>query len=291
MGATEILGTVNTIINGLLLGGLFALVAFGLSVFVGVMKVINIAHGDFAILSAYLALSLVLFFKVDPFISLAAVVPVMFVVGYSFQRFVINRVLPMGGNQPVIATFALSIVIQNLLLLTFTADARSLVRPYILEPIEFFGLSISKRYGVGFLVSIVMFTIIYIVLKRTYMGKAMRAVPYDLEAAKMLGIRPLSVYNFAAGFAMVAVAVAGVLLGMTFTFYPDTGPMYLLLSFGAVVTGGVGSLRGTLVGGIIIGEALVLGGYLGSHFQLMICYLVMLAILVARPQGIFGERL
>ncbi|MEM4576086.1 MAG: branched-chain amino acid ABC transporter permease [Candidatus Nezhaarchaeales archaeon] len=289
-GLTDLLSIGNIVVNGLLLGGLFALIAFGLSVFVGVMRVINIAHGDFAILSAYFALSIMLFLRVDPFISLIAVVPIMFVVGYAFQRFIINRLLPMGANQPVIATFALSIVIQNLLLLTFTADARSLIVPYLLEPLEFFGISISRRYGVSFLTALIMFVAIYFFLKKTYTGKAMRAVPFDIEAAKMLGIRPFSIYNFAAGFAMIAVAVAGVLLGMVFTFYPDTGPMFLLLSFGAVVVGGVGSLKGTLIGGIIMGEALVLGGYLGSHYQLMFCYLVILAILIARPQGIFGER-
>ncbi|MEM0240409.1 MAG: branched-chain amino acid ABC transporter permease [Candidatus Nezhaarchaeales archaeon] len=290
LGLLDPLSIGNMLVNGLLLGGLFALTAFGLSVFVGVMRVINIAHGDLAVLSAYFALSMMLLLKVDPFISLIAVMPIMFVIGYTLQRFVINRLLPMGANQPVIATFALSIVIQNLLLLTFTADARSLIVPYLLEPLDLFGISISRRYGVGFLTALIMFVAIYFFLKRTYIGKAMRAVPFDIEAAKMLGIRPHSVYNFAAGLAMIAVAVAGVLLGMVFTFYPNTGPMFLLLSFGAIVVGGVGSLKGTLVGGIIIGEALVLGGYLGSYYQLMFCYLVILAILIARPQGIFGER-
>jgi len=287
----EIINIVNLILNGLLLGGLFALAAFGLSIFAGIMKVINIAHGDFAILAAYLSLSIVSFLKIDPFLSLLIVAPLMFVIGYLFQKFIINRVLPMGSDQPVLVTFALSIVIQNLLLLLFTADARSLITPYLLINIQLFGLNPSPRYAIGFISALIVFAAIFIFLKKTYLGKAMRAVPFDSEAAKMLGIKSEAVYNFAAGLALLAVAIAGVMLGMAFTFYPDTGPMYVLLSFGAVVAGGLGSLKGTLVGGFIMGEALVLGGYLfGSRFQLMFCYLVILVILYIRPQGLFGER-
>lgn len=281
----------NLLLNGLLLGGLFALTAFGLSVLAGIMKVINIAHGDFAILAAYLALVITNYLGVDVFLSLLIVAPVMFVIGYFFQKLIINRVLPMGANQPVLVTFALSIVIQNILLLRFTADARSLIPPYLLININFLGLNPSPRYLVGFAVALIVFTIIFLFFKNTFLGKAMRAVPFDPEAAKMIGINPRVVYNYAAGLAILVAGIAGVLLGINFTFYPDTGPMYVLLSFGAIVIGGLGSLKGSLIGGFIMGESLVLGGFLlGSRFQLMFCYLVILAILLIRPQGIFGER-
>ena len=287
----DILSFVNLIFNGLLLGGLFALTAFGLSVFAGIMRVINIAHGDFAILAAYLAFSIIDFLKIDPFLSLLIVAPIMFVIGYLFQKFTINRVLPMGANQPVLVTFALSIVIQNLLLLLFTADARSLITPYLLTNIELFGLNPSPRYAAGFISALIVFAAIFLFFKKTYLGKAMRAVPFDSEAAKMIGIKSDVVYNYAAGLAMLVVAIAGVLLGITFTFYPDTGPVYVLLSFGVVVMGGLGSLKGSLVGGFIMGEALVLGGFFfGSRFQLMFCYLVILIILYIKPQGLFGGR-
>jgi branched-chain amino acid transport system permease protein len=287
----DILSFVNLIFNGLLLGGLFALTAFGLSVFAGIMRVINIAHGDFAILAAYLAFSIINFLKIDPFSSLLIVAPIMFVIGYLFQKFTINRVLPMGANQMVLVTFALSIVIQNLLLLLFTADARSLITPYLLTNIELFGLNPSPRYAIGFISALIVFAAIFLFFKKTYLGKAMRAVPFDSEAAKMIGIKSDVVYNYAAGLAMLVVAIAGVLLGITFTFYPDTGPMYVLLSFGVVVMGGLGSLKGSLVGGFIMGEALVLGGFFfGSRFQLMFCYLVILIILYVKPQGLFGGR-
>jgi branched-chain amino acid transport system permease protein len=287
----DVITFVNLLLNGLLLGGLFALTAFGLSVLAGIMKVINIAHGDFAILAAYLALSIMNFLGVDPFLSLLVVAPVMFVIGYIFQKFAINRVLPMGANQPVLVTFALSIVIQNILLLLFTADARSLITPYLLTSIELWGLNPSPRYLVGFVTALIVFAVIFLFFKKTYLGKAMRAVPFDSEAAKMIGIKSDVVYNYAAGLAMLVVGIAGVLLGITFTFYSDTGPIYVLLSFGVVVMGGLGSLKGSLVGGFIMGEALVLGGFLfGSRFQLMFCYLVILIILYIRPQGLFGGK-
>ncbi|MEM2911864.1 MAG: branched-chain amino acid ABC transporter permease [Candidatus Bathyarchaeia archaeon] len=282
---------VNLLLNGFLLGGLFALAAFGLSVLAGIMKVINIAHGDFAILAAYLSLSIMNFLGVDPFLSLLIVAPIMFVIGYFFQKLAINRVLPMGANQPVLVTFALSIVIQNILLLLFTADAQSLITPYMLTNIELFGLNPSPRYLVGFVTALAVFAVIFLFFKKTYLGKAMRAVPFDSEAAKMIGIKSDAIYNYAAGLALLVVGIAGLLLGITFTFYPDTGPMYVLLSFGVVVMGGLGSLKGSLVGGFIMGEALVLGGFFfGSRFQLMFCYLVILIILYIRPQGLFGGK-
>ncbi|MEM3054736.1 MAG: branched-chain amino acid ABC transporter permease, partial [Candidatus Bathyarchaeia archaeon] len=133
--------------------------------------------------------------------------------------------------------------------------------------------------------------VIFLFFKKTYLGKAMRAVPFDSEAAKMIGIKSDAIYNYAAGLALLVVGIAGLLLGITFTFYPDTGPMYVLLSFGVVVMGGLGSLKGSLVGGFIMGEALVLGGFFfGSRFQLMFCYLVILIILYIRPQGLFGGK-
>lgn len=282
----------NLFINGLLLGGLFALMAFGLSILAGIMKVINIAHGDFAILAAYLALTIMRYLGIDPLLCILAVAPIMFAVGYSLQRFAINRTLPKGANQTVLVTFALSIVIQNLLLFAFTADARSLTPSYLLTSIDIFFLHPSPRYLLGFVSALIVFSAIFLFFKKTYLGKAMRAVPFDSEAAKMIGIRSEVIYNYATGLALLVVGIAGVLLGMAFTFYPDTGPTYVLLSFGVVVLGGLGSLKGSLVGGFIIGEALVFGGYLfGARFQLMFCYLVILVILYLRPQGIFGGKL
>jgi branched-chain amino acid transport system permease protein len=215
------------------------------------------------------------------------------VIGYGLQKFLIGRVLDMGLNQPVLVTFALSIIIQNLLLIVFTSDARTLATGYWLSSVGVDGLTLPLRYTLGFILAIATFLALYFFFQKTYVGKAMRAVPIDIEAAKIMGIRPDKIYNFAMGIALLVTGLAGVLLGMLFTFYPDSGPTYLLLAFGVVVLGGLGSLKGTVVGGLIIGETLILAGYfLGSYYQLMACYIVILAILVFRPQGIFrGVRI
>ncbi|MEM1587356.1 MAG: branched-chain amino acid ABC transporter permease [Candidatus Bathyarchaeia archaeon] len=288
----DILTLIDFIVNGLFLGGLFALTAFGLSVLAGIMKIINIAHGDFAILAAYLAFTITAFLGIDPFLSVVIVAPIMFVIGYLLQRFIVNRLIPRGGfYYPALSTFALSILIQNLLLLVFTADARTLIPPYLVTSIRIFGLNPSPRFLIAFISSIVVFVVIYFFFKKTYLGKAMRAVPFDPRAAKIIGIKSEAIYCFATGLAFLVTAISGVLLGMTFTFYPDTGPTFVLLSFGVIVMGGWGSLRGSLVGGIIMGEALSLSGlFFGSRFQLVVCYLLILVILSIKPQGIFGGR-
>lgn len=282
----------NLILNGLLLGGLFALTSFGLSILAGIMKIINIAHGDFAILAAYLAFSISLFTGIDPLLATFIAAPVMFVLGYFIQRFMISKLLPRGGfYYPALSTFALSITIQNLLLLLFTPDARSLTPSYLLISINVFGLNPSLRFLLCFIISLVVFAAIYFFFKRTYLGKAMRAVSFDSEAAKFIGIRSEVIYCFATGLAFLVIAIAGVLLGVVFTFYPETGPMFVLLSFGVIVMGGWGSLRGSLVGGLIMGEAVSFGGFLfGSRFQLVFCYLIILVFLFIRPQGIFGGK-
>jgi len=287
----ELLQLVDLIVNGALLGGLFALMAFGLSIQVGIMRVINIAHGDLIVMSAYFSYFFLSFFKLDIFLSLPIVIGIMFVFGYLIQKFAINRVLSFGGDQPVLLTFALSIIIQNLLLAFFTADARSLIQPYILININVGFLQLSPRYLLGFITAIAAFTLLYIFFKKTYLGKAMRAVPIDREGAEMIGISSKRVYNYATGLAVATASVAGVMLGISFTFYPDSGPLFVLLSFAVIVVGGLGSLRGTLIGGMIVGETLVLGGLLlGPYLQMIAVYMVILIILYIRPQGLFGGR-
>jgi len=282
---------VSLIIRGLMLGALYALTGFGLSVAFGIMRVINVAHGDFAILAAFLSLVCMEILKIDPLITFAMVGPVLFAVGFLSQKFLINRVLPRGLNYPVLITFAISIVIENLLLLVFTPDAQSLTPAYLLRGIELDGIILSPSYTLSFLLALITFIAIHYFLKKTYLGKAMRAVPIDSEAAKMVGIKPEAIYNLAMGIAMLTTALAGILLGMTFTFYPYTGPKYLIMAFGVVVIGGLGSLKGTFIGGLIMGVSLILGGYFfGARYQLMVCYLIIIIVLLLRPQGLFGGK-
>ena len=288
----QMITLVSLILRGLLLGGLFALTGFGLSLAFGIMRVINVAHGDLAILAAFLSLACMNFLKIDPFVSFVIVAPTLFAIGFLSQKFLINRVLPRGLNHPVLVTFAIGIVIQNLLLLIFTPDAQSLTPVYLLgEGIKLGEIYLSRKYTVSFILALITFIAIHWFLKKTYLGKAMRAVPIDSEAAKMMGIRPEAIYNLAMGIAMLTTALAGILLGTTFPFYPYTGPGYLIIAFGVVIIGGLGSLKGTFIGGLIMGVSLILGGYFfGAHYQLMVCYLIIIAVLLLRPQGLFGGK-
>jgi branched-chain amino acid transport system permease protein len=288
----EVLPILNYVINGLLLGGVFALTALGMSIIAGIMRVINLAHGDVAVLAAYLALIVSNFLKVDPLLSLVVVAPLLYVLGYFIQRFLVNKLIFERFYFTALMTFSLSIILQNLMLLLFTADARSLITPYLLTNIDFFGLTPPPRFLIGFAFSFAAFIILYVFLKKTYIGKVIRAVPADIEGAKMLGIKSEDIYCIAAGLAYLSLAIAGVLLGMAFVFFPDSGPTYLLLSFGILVLGGWGSIRGTFVGGLIFGLAMSFGGlFFGSRFQLVFCYLIILIVLIIKPRGIFGGKI
>ena len=273
------------LVGGLLLGGLYALVGFGLSVTLGVMKIINVAHGDFAILAGYLGLTFTTLFKLDPLVDMAIVAPIMFILGLLIQKYMLNRILQQGLNQVVIFTFALSIAIENLLLLFYTPNAKSLTPRYMLGGINVGGIPISLALLISFIFALVAFAVLYLFFKRTYIGKAMRAVPVDLEAAKMIGIKPEVIYSYAMGIAMFVTAIAGILLGTVFIFYPYTGPGYLIAAFGVVLIGGLGNFFGTFIGGIAIGEAIALGGYFfGATYQLMFCYLIILVVMLVRRQ-------
>jgi branched-chain amino acid transport system permease protein len=273
------------LVSGLLLGGLYALVGFGLSVTLGVMRIINVAHGDFAILAGYLGLTFTTFLGLDPLVDIAVVAPIMFILGLLIQKYMLNRILQQGLNQVVILTFALGIAIENLLLLFYTPDAQSLTPQYMIKGINIGGIPVSLALLISFILAFVTFAVLYLFFKRTYIGKAMRAVPVDLEAAKMVGIKPEVVYNYAMALAMFVTGIAGILLGTVFTFYPYTGPGYLIAAFGVVLIGGLGNFLGTFIGGIALGEAMALGGYFfGATYQLMFCYLIILIIMLGRRQ-------
>lgn len=281
----------TVILNGLLLGGVFALTGFGLSILMGIMKVMNLAHGHLAILSSYLALSATLLLGVDPFLCLVIIVPIMFALGYIIQKSVINRVLPRGFNHVVLLTFAISIIIENLLISFFTQDVKSLTPGYLNGSIRVLEFVFPLRYILCFVSSLLIFTVVHIFFKKTYIGKAMRAVPFDPEAAEMIGIRSKSIYQYAAGIAFVIIAFSGVLLGVTFAFSPNTGMTYMLLSFGVVVFGGLGSLKGTFIAGLFMGGALSLANYFfGSSLQFVVCYLLVIALLYFKPEGLFGGK-
>jgi len=192
---------------------------------------------------------------------------------------------------PLIMAFGLSIILQNTLLLVFTPDARSLISSLSVKSIAVADyLTIPVIYLIDFIIGLGVITLLHQFFQKTYMGRAIRAASDDEDAAQLMGINTKHIYAYAMGIAMTSAAVAGVLVGMTFTFYPHTGPQYLIVAFGVVIIGGLGSMIGTFVGGIILGLAQLLGAhFLGPGFQLLSGYVILLIVLTVRPQGIFGK--
>ena len=282
---------VDTILQGLLLGGLYALFATGLSLIFGVMRIVNLAHGDLSILAAFLAVVVVEALGWNPFVALILVVPVMVLLGYALQMLVLNRLLGRGVLPPILVTFGFSIIIQNALLEAFSADSRRL------NPggIETASLSLGGGLAIGWFpfitlaVSVLILVGLQVVISRLSMGRAFRATSDDQETAELMGIDNRRLYGVAMALSLGIVAVAGVFLGIRTTFTFSSGPDRLLFAFEAVIIGGLGSLWGTLVGGAVLGIAQTVGAKLSPGWGILTGHLVFLAVLLLRPQGLFAK--
>lgn len=280
----------ETLLGGLMLGALYALFGLGLSLSLGVMKMINIAHGDLIVLGAYLCSVAMQFAGVNPFVSLVFVVPTMFVIGYLLQRLLLNRVVGRGPLSPLLLTFGLSIVLQNLLQQTFTADTRSLQAGDIaLEGFKLGGVSIGLLPLISTVASALVFAATSWVIGRTHWGRQARAVSDDPATARLVGVDDRVFFALITGFILAVIALAAVLYGIRTPFSPSAGPERLLQSFEAVVLGGLGNIWGTFAGGLIVGVAQVFGAKLSSGLGPFFGHLVFLVVLLVRPQGIFGR--
>jgi branched-chain amino acid transport system permease protein len=284
---------VNAIIQGILLGGLYALFACGLSLMFGVMRVVNLAHGDFAVLAAYLALAVIAGLHVPVLWSALVVAPLFGVIGYLVQRFIIQRSLDVSPITTLLVTFGLSIVIQNALLQALSANSQSLPSGSLASAsLQVNGqLSIGYESVIVFAVAVVVLLSLQIFLSRSRLGSEVRAAADDQEAALIVGVNVKHVYGIAAGIAFATVALAGIAFGMYSSFDPGAGPQRLIFAFEAVVIGGVGSLWGTLAGGMILGLAQVLGAQVDSSFGVLAGHLVFLAVLAIRPGGLIPVRI
>jgi branched-chain amino acid transport system permease protein len=285
---------VNAIIQGVLTGGLYALFACGLSLMFGVMKVVNLAHGDLAVVAGYVAIGIIAVSHVPVLVSFVIVVPVMAVAGYALQRTVIQASLDRGVLTTLIVTFGLSIVIENGLLQFFTANTRGIGTGLSLVSDSF---SLGSQIQIAYL-SVVIFATAVIVLlalqyflSRSRYGRLIRAVADDKEAAQLSGADYRHVFGIAAALAFATVALAGIAYGLTSDLDPTTGTdTILLFAFAAVVIGGLGSLWGTLLGGVILGVAQQIGAQINISDEVLAGYIVFLAVLVLRPQGLISRR-
>ena len=280
----------DTIVQGILLGGLYALFAAGLSLVFGIMRLVNLAHGDLIVLGAYLILVVVSVLGLHPFLAAIVAAPVMFVLGWVLQKVVLNRTLGEDIMPPLLVTFGLSIVLQNALLETFSADSQRVS----LGPLETASVAIGPlNLGVVPLLTFASAILVIVALNqlfyRTAIGRAFRATSDDPTTASLMGIRPDRVFASATAIAMLVVTVAALYLGTRANFDPNVGPARLIYAFEAVIIGGLGSLWGTLAGGIIIGVAQTVGAEINPEWQILAGHVAFLIVLLVRPRGLFPK--
>jgi branched-chain amino acid transport system permease protein len=279
----------NVFIQGSLLGGIYALFAIGLSLSFGIMRLVNIAHGDLIVLSAYVALVVGSGTGLDPISSLVIVVPVMFGLGYVLQAGLLNYTLSGGLLPPLLVTFGISVIIQNGLLQFFGAYTHRLHQGAIETASVQLpgGISIGVYPLLVFAVALAAIGCLQLLFYRTGLGRAFRAASDDADTAELMGIDNRSLYALAFAIAMIFTAVAGVLFAIRTNFDPAAGSIRLILAFEAVIIGGLGSMWGTLVGGVVLGVAQAVGAALSPTWQILAGHLAFLAILIIRPSGLF----
>ena len=278
------------IITGILLGGLYSMIGIGMSLVFGIMKLTNLAHGDLMILGTYITMVVSNALGFNLVISTIISVIVMCVIGFIVQQFLVNRVMDKGEAPALLVTFGLSIFLANLMLKIFSADNQLLTNKMASVNVSTTPvLSVSASYLISFIVAVIIIVGLALVMQKTNFGRSIRATSDDPMAAELMGVNTKMAFAAAMVICMGITAVAGTLVGSTFTFYPSSGTQYLIIAFGVVVIGGMGSLFGTLIGGIVLGVAQLLGGFaFGSGVQMLIAYIVLLVILALRPNGLFA---
>lgn len=281
----------NVIVQGVLIGGLYAMFAAGLSLIFGVMRLVNIAHGDLIVLAAYVALMATTALGITPLVSLLVVVPVMALIGYALQRGLLNRTLGDDLLPPLLVTFGLSIIIQNGLLEFFTADSRKLQA----GAIEVATLQVTNGLWIGllpllqFVIAVAVIAGLQLLFYRTALGRAFRATSDDQAVAQLMGLDTRHVFGLAMALSLAVVAIAGVFLAVRANFDPSQGPARLIFGFEAVIIGGLGSLWGTLAGGLILGVAQAIGAHLDPGWQILAGHIAFLFVLAVRPEGLFPK--
>lgn len=282
---------VDLLINGVCLGGLYGMLGVGLALVTGVMRIINVSHGEFIVLAAFLGLGLSNALPgVDPLILIIPVAIVFFFVGYGLQAILLNRVT---GNVdvlvPILLTFGFSIVLRNLMAAIFGADVHSITSGALARMrVEAWGLSIGVLPLVTLGLAVVFFVALQLVISYTRFGRVVRATADNPEVARLMGVTPSRIYNTVMGLALALAAVAGMLLAMRGTFTPFSGIQNLLVAFEVIVLGGFGSFWGALIGGLVLGIAELTGLKLEPNSGLIAVHLVFFAVVLLRPNGLFG---
>jgi len=278
------------IINGLLLGGMYALISIGLTLIFGVLEIVNFAHGEFLMLAMYASYFLFQFYGIDPYLSLFIILPLFFLIGIAVQRATIQPILNAPPLNQIFMTVGMSMVLQNVALFFWTADYRTVKTSYSALTLKTEGLMISLPRLVAFFLAMGLIAALLIFLKRTYTGKAIRALAQERKAAMLMGINVYRTYQIAFGIGIACVGAAGAMLIPVYFVFPSVGALFVLIAFVVVILGGYNSLTGSLVGGLIIGVVEAFSGFfISPHLKEAIYFVIFILILLFRPTGLFGR--
>jgi len=281
----------QAVINGLLIGGIYALVSIGVTLIFGVVKIVNFAQGEFVMIGMYISFFLFTQFGIDPIVSLVVSMPALFIIGVLIQHFLIRRVLGQNDMPQIFLTFALSLLILNLSLMLFTANYRTVHTWYSDEAFHIGGLYIPYAKLIAFVLAMVLSACLWIFLHATDLGKAMRAAAQKPEVAMLMGINPNRVFCVALGIALALAGAAGSLLMPFYPAYPMVGQVFVLMAFVAVVLGTLGNVVGALIASLMMGVAESLGiQFVGADSGLIVVFLMLLLTLAIRPSGLAGGR-
>jgi len=281
---------VDVIVQALMLGGLYSLFAAGLALVFGVMRIVNLAHGDFIVLAGFVALTTLSIFPIHPLASLVIVAPVMAALGYALQRIILNRITGPDPMPPLLVTFGISIILQNVLLQIFTGDTRKLQAGAIeTQSLDLAGAAVGVFPLLVFVIALAVIAGLQYLFYHTALGRTLRATSDDSQTVRLMGVRQNHIYAVASALAFAVVALAGVLIAIRTNFDPTLGPARLLTAFEVVIIGGLGSFWGALAGGIILGLAQAIGARIDPSVQMLTGHLIFLIVLLVRPNGLFPK--
>lgn len=279
----------QAVVNGLLIGGIYALVSIGVTLIFGVVKIVNFAQGEFVMIGMYISFFLATRLGMDPVVSLLISMPALFLIGVLLQFTLIRRVLALGDMPQIFLTFALSLLLMNIALLLFTADYRTVLTPYTNAAIHIGPVFISVAKAIAFLLAMALSAGLELFLRTTDLGKAMRAAAQNRDVAMLMGINTDRVFAVAVGLALAMAGAAGSLLMSFYPVYPTVGQVFVLMAFVAVILGTLGNVTGALLAGLLMGVAESLGiQFVGADSGLIVVFGVLLATLAVRPSGLFG---
>ena len=282
---------VDILIQGVLLGGLYSTAALGLSLVFGVMRMINLAHGQFLVLGAYLTSIIIGAVGGDPLLVAVPAALILGLLAYPLQRYVFTPVMATGEEAPITATFGVGIAIQTLLLINFSSNPRSLEAPYATSQLDIFGIHIRVALLIATLTGVVLVVALNLIIKRTQFGRQVQAAAFDPAAAGIVGVNVKHTYATVLSISAATAAIGGVLISLSFAIAPQSGTGWLLRAFTVIVIGGLGSLTGTLYGGFIVGFVETVGAMLvGPQYRELVVFGTLVLILILRPNGLFTKR-